>query len=149
MVNTEVKSQTAKSTTATQTNNNTGDDTLVEMEIWVSRLDPSVCLQDETTPNVEPPTMTTSSQLEASHNEEMDTVVATVEKVTKTEEHTPLFRRKLRKVLGVSFIAAATKKDRKLRPLINFVKNRDWDAIKASYGQYWFNIRNRRQVKAD
>ena len=93
--------------------------------------------------------MTTSSQLEASHNEEMDTVVATAEKATKTEEHTPLFRRKLRKVLGVSFIAAATKKDRKLRPLINFVKKRDWDAIKASYGQYCFNIWNRLHVRED
>ena len=26
-------------------------------------------------------------------------------------------------------------------------KKRDWDAIKASYGQYWFNIRNRLHVR--
>ena len=38
-------------------------------------------------------TMTTSLQLEASHTEIMDTVVATVEKATETEKDTPLFRR--------------------------------------------------------
>ena len=93
--------------------------------------------------------MTTSLQLEASHTEIMDIVVATVEKATETEEDTPLFRHKLQKVLGIPFIAAATKKDRNLRPLVNFVKKRDWDAIKASYGQYWFNIRNRLHVRED
>ena len=106
----------------------------------MDRVDPSVCLQEETTLNLEPPTMTTSSQLEASHDEIMDGVVATVEKATETEEDLPLFRRKLQRVLRVPFSAAATKKDRILRPLINFVKQRDWEAIKASYGQYWFNI---------
>ena len=108
---------------------------------------PSSFLQEETTPNVEPPTMTTSSQIEASHNETIDTVVATVEKATETEDDTPLFRRKLQRILGVPFIAAATKKDRNLRPLMNFVKKLNWDAIKASYGQYWFNIRNRLHVR--
>ena len=70
--------------------------------------------------------MTISSQQEASHNETMDGVIATVEKATETEEDTPLFRRKLQRVLGVLFIAVATKKDRKLRPLIVFVKKRYW-----------------------
>ena len=121
----------------------------MEQEIWVSSVDPSVCLQEETTLNVEPPTMTTSSQLEASHTKKMDTIVATVEKATETEEDTPRFRRKLQKVLGIPFIAAATKKDRNLPPLINFVKKRNWDAIKVSYGQYWFNIRSRLHVRED
>ena len=112
-------------------------------------MDPSVCLQEETTPNVEPQTMTISSQLEASHNEIMDVVVATVEKVTETEEDTPLFRRKLQRVLGVPFISAAIKKDQNLRPLINFARKRDWEAIKASYGQYWLTIRNRLHVRED
>ena len=93
--------------------------------------------------------MTTSSQLEASHNKIMDNVVAAVEKATKTEEDTPLFRRKIQRVLGVPFIAAATKKDRNLQPLTNFVKKWDWDAIKAPYGQYWFNIRNPLHVRED
>ena len=90
-----------------------------------------------------------SSQLEASHNEIKDEVKATMEKAPETEEDTPLFRRKLQRVLGVPFIAAATKKDRNLRPLVNFVKKWDWEAIKASYGRYWFNIRNRLQVRED
>ena len=93
--------------------------------------------------------MTILSQLEASHNEIMDGVVATVEKATETEEGMPQFRRKLQRVLGFPFIAAATKKDRNMRPLINFVKKRDWEAIKASYGQYWFKIRNRLHVRED
>ena len=126
-----------KSSTSTQTISNTETNLSMEQEkeIYVSRVDPNVCLQEETAPNVEPPTMTTSLQLEASHTEIMDIVVATVEKATKTEEDTPLFRRKLQKVLGNPFIAAATKKDRNLRPPISFVEKRDWDAIKASYGQ--------------
>ena len=46
-INTEIESKTTKLTTATQTDNNTRtDDTLVEEEIWVSRVDPSVCLQE-------------------------------------------------------------------------------------------------------
>ena len=53
-INTEVESQTIKSTTATQTNNNTGDNTQVEKEMWVSRKDPGVCLQEETTLNKDP-----------------------------------------------------------------------------------------------
>ena len=52
-------------------------------------------------------------------------------------------------MLGIPLIAAATKKDRNLRPLINFVKMRECDEIKASYGQYWFNIRNRLHVRED
>ena len=121
----------------------------MEQEIWVSRVDPNVCLQEETTPSVEPLTITTSLQLEVSHTEIMDTVVATVEKATETEEDTPLFRRKLQKVLEIPFTAAATKKIRNLRPLIHFIKKRDWDAIKASYGKYWFNIRNRLHIRED
>ena len=127
VINTEAEIETAKTTTVTQTDNNTETDTtLVEKEIWVSHVDPSVCLQKETTPNVECPTMTISSQQEASHNEIKDGVIATVEKTTETEEDTPLFRRKLQRVLGVLLIAAATNKDRKLRTLIIFVKKRDW-----------------------
>ena len=140
------KTEIARSTTALRTENNTKADNPQEKEIWVSRVNPSVCLQEETIHNVEPPTMTISSQLEASNIKIMDELVATVEKVIETEEDTPLFRRKLQRVVGVPFIAAATKKDRNLRPLINFVKKRDWEAIRASYGQYWHNIWNRLHV---
>ena len=86
------KMKKKKSYTSTQTSSNTENQPM-EQEIYVSRVDPNVCLQEETSPNVEPPTMTTSLQLEASHTEVMDTVVATVEKATETEEDTPLVRR--------------------------------------------------------
>ena len=93
-----------------------------------------------------------STTLEASHEMITEELVATVEKATNTvesEEDTPLFRQRLQRVLGVRFIAAAIKKDQNLRPLINFVKKRDWEAMKASYGHYWYNIRNRLHVRED
>ena len=87
-----------------------------------------------------------STTMETSHEMITEELFATVKKATNTvesDEDTPLFRQRLQRVLGVRFIAAATKKDRNLRPLISFVKKRDWEAIKTSYGQYWYNIRNR------
>ena len=82
-----------------------------------------------------------ATKLEASHEMITEELVETVEKATntvETEDDTPLFRQRLQRVLGIRFIAAATKKDQ--NPLINFVTKMDWDAIKASYGQYWHNI---------
>ena len=111
-----------------------------------------ICIQEELTHRVKHPTMGPPTQLEASHEMITEGIVATVEKATSTvesEDDTPLFRQKLQGVLGVRFIAAATKKDRNPRPLINFVKKRDWEAIKASYGQYWHNIWNRLHVRDD
>ena len=96
--------------------------------------------------------MTQNTSLEASHELITEGLVATIEKATNTteaEEDSPFFRKKLERVLGVRFIAAATKKDRNLRPLINFVKKRDWEAIKTSYGHCWHNIRNRLHVRED
>ena len=124
-------------------------------EMFVSRINFDIASQEECTPNEEPPTMTGTRsgtpQLEANHHEIADNIVATVNQTTMTEaeEDTPLFRQRLQKVLGVKFIAAATKKDQNLRPLINFVKKRDWKAIKSAYGQYWFNIRNRLHVREE
>ena len=119
-------------------------------DIYVSRVNPEICVQEILAPNIEPPTM--GHTLEASHEMIPAGIVATVEKTTNTvesEEDTPLLRQKLQRVLGVRFIAAATKKNRNLRPFINFVKKRDWEAIKTSYGQYWYNIRNRLHVRED
>ena len=93
-----------------------------------------------------------STALQASHEMITEELVATVEKATNTvesEEDTTMFRQRLQRVLGVRFIAAATKKDRNHRPLINFVKKRDWEAIKASYAQYWYKIRNKLHVRQD
>ena len=88
------------------------------MDIYVSRVDPKICVQEVLAHNIEPPTI--GHTLEASHEMITEEPVATVEKTTNTvqsEEDTPLFRQKLQRFLGVRFIAAATKKDRKLRPL--------------------------------
>ena len=106
-------------------------------------------------PNEEPPTMTgtrpNAPQLEASHQEIAENIVATVNQTTMTEavEDPPVFRQRLQKMLGVKIIAAANKKDRILRPLINFVKKRNWEAIKSAFGQNWFNVLNRLHVRED
>ena len=96
--------------------------------------------------------MTANTLLEAIHELIAKGLITTMEKTTSTteaEEDTPLFMKKLQRVLGVRFITAATKKDRNLHPLINFVKKRDWEAIKMSHGQYWLNIRNRLHSRED
>ena len=149
--NTKRTTQTLESQNTTSTTQ-TPDRSKDTAEICVSRVDPNICIQEELTHRVKHPTMGPPTQLEASHEMITEGIVATVEKATSTvesEDDTPLFRQKLQGVLGVRFIAAATKKDRNPRPLINFVKKRDWEAIKASYGQYWHNIRNRLHVRDD
>ena len=85
-------------------------------EYCVSRMDPNASMQKDLLPNTALPTMTTT-QLEASHNLIVSEVVATKDTETNTEEEdTPLYRRKLQKILGVNFIAAATRKYKNLRP---------------------------------
>ena len=124
-------------------------------EVFMSRTNYDIASQEEGAPNEELPTMTRTqpeaTQLESSHHEITEGIVATVSQTTMTEadEDTPLFPQRLQKVLGVKFIAAATKKDKHLIPLINFVKKQDWDAIKSAYGQYWFDVCNRLHVRED
>ena len=111
-------------TIATQNTSNRKEDTEENC-----RVDPNICIQEEHTHNVEPPTMRTTSQLEASHYIITGGLFATLEKATNTaesEEDTPLFRQRLQRVLGVRFVAAGTKKGQNLRPLINF----DWEPLK-------------------
>ena len=36
-----------------------------------------------------------------------------------------------------------------LQPLINFDEKREWEAIKTSYGHFWYNIRNRFNVREE
>ena len=118
-------------------------------QVFVSRKNFDIASHEECTPNEEPPTISGTQskapQLGASHHKITGDIVATVNQTTMTEaeEDTPLFRQRLQKVLEVKLIAAATKKDRNLRRLINFVTKRDWEAIKSTYRQYWFNVRNR------
>ena len=58
-----------------------------------------------------------------------------------------MYRRQLRKVFDSSFIAAATKKDRSLNPLLNMVRGQKWDIIKSCYGPYFYNVRHRLSVR--
>ena len=67
--------------------------------------------------------------------------------ISMEEEDVPLFRKNLRKALNVEFIAAATKRDRNLQPLINMVRQQKWDQIKACYGPYFYNVRDRLSVR--
>ena len=109
-------------------------------EYCVSGVNPNITIQEETKPNFEPPTMS-ATKLEASHEIIVNEIVATIDSETNTEEEdTPLSRKNLQKVLGVNFFAAATRKDKKLKPLLNFVRKRDWESLKLSFGQYWYNI---------
>ena len=86
------------------TNQTTSDRSEDTAEICVSRVDPNICIQEEQTHNIEPPTMGTSTQLEASLEMITEGLVATLEKTTNTvesEEDTTLFRQRLQRVLGV------------------------------------------------
>ena len=106
-----------KTTVAVQTENNhvlVGTQTELweehpeTFEMFVSRINFDIASQEECTSNEEPPTMTgtrsSPPQLEASQHEIADNIVATVNPTTMTEaeEDTPLFRQRLRKVLGSS-----------------------------------------------
>ena len=62
------------------------------------------------------------------------------------EEDVPLFGKNLRKALDVDFLAAVTKRDCNLQPLINMVRQQKWDQIKACYGPYFYNVRDRLSV---
>ena len=116
------QTETPMTTIAAQTKSDRSEKEETE-EICVSSVDPNICMQEEKTHNVEPPTMTTTSQLEASRCMITEGLVGTIEKGTSTaeaEEDTPLFWQKLLRLL-----AAATKKDRNLRPLKNFEKKKE------------------------
>ena len=66
-------------------------------------MDPTKTIQEETRHNETPPTMTKKTSLEASHELITEGLVATIEKAkntTEAEEDTPLFRKKVQRVLG-------------------------------------------------
>ena len=105
----------------------------------VSRVDPSIQKMEELTPNEALSTITSHTQrLEVSHETIGPNVVATMdqETVTELQENTPLYLKIVPKVMGIGFIAATTRKDRNLKPIIKFVKKRDWDALKFAYEEY-------------
>ena len=75
---------------------------------FVSRINYNIPSQQERAPNEEPPTMTRTqpeaTQLEASHHEITEGIAATVNQTTiaETEEDTPLFRKRLQRILGAT-----------------------------------------------
>ena len=70
-----------------------------------------------------------------------ETTTTECQTTTVEEEDTPLFRKNLRKVL-----AAATRRDRNLSPLINMIKQQKWDRMKQCYGPYFYNVSHRLSV---
>ena len=114
-VTTSIYTQTEPKTNTADTQTDFLIETSETYEYCVNRVDPNITTQGETQPNVEPATLS-GNQLETSNELIVEGLVATIDKETKTEigEDTPLYRENLQKVLGVSFIAAATTKDRNL-----------------------------------
>ena len=51
--------------------------------------------------------------------------------------------------MEIGFIAAATRKDRSLKPFVNFVKKRNWNLFKFAYRDYWYNVCKHLFVKED
>ena len=49
--------------------------------------------------------------------------------------------------MDVNFLAAATKRDRNLLPLLNMVKQQRWNNLKDCYGPYFYNVRHHLSVK--
>ena len=75
--------------------------------------------------------MTSHTQhLEASHEMKMASVVAKMDqgKGTQAEEDTPMYTTNLSKVMRISFIAAASRKGRNIKQIVNFSRKRDLEA---------------------
>ena len=121
--------------------------TIEEQEIYeyyVSRVDPSMVGQEDIHPSVEQPTMTSThawelqqqTQLEASHEMITEGIMATVnqEANTEIEKDTLLYRKNIQEVLGLNVIAAATRTDRYIRSVLNFVEKSDCEAIRLYIG---------------
>ena len=61
---------------------------------------------------------------------------------TMEEEDTPLFHKNLRKVMDIECLAAATRCDRNLSPLMNMIRQQKWDRVKQCYVPYFYNVRH-------
>ena len=69
--------------------------------------------------------------------EEDNTPQACFATALRDEEDVPMYRRQLRNVFDSNFIAATTKKDRTLQPLLNMVWGHKWDSLMSCYGYYF------------
>ena len=91
-------------------------------------------------------------QLKASHEMIVLSIVAIMDQATTNSEiveDTFMYRSNLQKVMGITFIAAVTRKDNNLKSIVNFVKKPDRDSLKLAYWDYWYNLRNHLHVKED
>ena len=77
-----------------------------------------------------------NSQLEVNHKLIVASDVDATNKATATEveEDTSLYQKKLQQVMVVKFSAAATRRDRSIKLIVNFVQKRDWEALRLAYG---------------
>ena len=69
-----------------------------------------------------------AQQLEASHEMIVLSIVATMDQATTNSEiveDTFMYRSNLQKVMGITFIATVTRKDKNLKPIVNVVKKSD------------------------
>ena len=123
-----------------------------QYDYCVSRLIPQQVVTEVTCSSGAPPTMSTN-QLEISHELIMASVVESTDKAATTEigEDTTLYRKKVQQVMGVKIITAATRIDKNIQPICMFLptQKRDWKALQLAYGDYWYHVRNRLQVKND
>ena len=76
-----------------------------------------------------------------------ETTMTECQTTTVEDEDTPLFRKNLRKVMHIEFLAAATRRDRNLSSLVNMIKQQYWDSLKQCYGPYFYKVRHRLSVR--
>ena len=108
-----------------------------ELKYCSNRVDQAKQHMEESTPNEAPPTITSHiQQLEASHEMILSSVISKMNQASTIElaEDTPLYRRNFQKLIVIGFITAATRKDRKIKPVLSFLNKRDWNSLKLAYG---------------
>ena len=84
-----------------------------------------------------------TQQLVLSIDTETSPKQTTAQGTMTEDDDAPLYRRKLSKALGHRFIAAASRRDKYLRPLMHFIKEKDRGSIKQAYGTFFCNIKKR------
>ena len=81
--------------------------------------------------------MSKTQQIQSSHEVITEEIIVTRDQHTNTEreESTPLFRKNLQNVLGLTFIAADIQRS-KAEAHTEVVLKRDWKALKLSYSHF-------------
>ena len=112
-----------------------------QYEYCVSRVDPQQVETEKTSPNEAPPT-TSISQFELCNELIMSAITESTDKATTmaTEKDTPLHRWKLEELVGVNFLATATRKDKTIKFIRILVQKRDWEPLPLANGDNWFGV---------